>query len=154
MSAWSKQAVPLIFAETAAVAILAANSTSQRVRSIDARVQKWLQACWDALGSNRHNPADDKAMRKAVGSAQRIKDALMQEWSAGIQTNSEVTVALCIIAEDTIESMPAKHPGRRAWNYLLKALYDMLQLSDPHETDTHGYERGKRIAARVLEAAQ
>ena len=154
MSAWSKQAVPLIFAETAATAILAANSTSLRVRRIEVRVQRWLQACWDALGSSRHNPADEKAMRKAVGSAQRIKDALSREWAAGIQTDSEVTVALCIIAEDTLDSMPARHPGRRAWGYLLRALYDMWQLSDTDETDAHGYERGKRIAARVLEAAQ
>ena len=41
-----------------------------------------------------------------------------------------------------------------AWGYLLKALYDMWQLTDPKESGTRGYERGKRIAARVLEAAQ
>ena len=154
MSSWSKQAVPLLFVENAAGAILAANAARPYVRRIEVRVQRWLQACWDALGSSRHNPADEKAMRKAVGSAQRIKDALSREWAAGIQTDSEVTVALCIIAEDTLDSMPARHPGRRAWGYLLKALYDMWQLSDTDETDAHGYERGKRIAARVLEAAQ
>ena len=154
MSAWSKQAVPLLFAENAAIAILAANSTSLRVRRIEVRVQKWLRACWDALGSSRHNPADEKALRKAVGAAKRIKEALSLEWAAGIQTDSEVTVALCIIAEDTLDSMPAKHPGRRAWGYLLKALYDMWRLSDTDETDAHGYERGKRIASRVLEAAR
>ena len=154
MSAWSKQAVPLLFAENAAIAILAANSTSLRVRRIELRIQKWLQACWDALGSSRHNPADAKAVRKAQAAAQSIRDALLREWSAGVQTDSEVTVALCIIAEDTLDSMPARHPARRAWSYLVRAFYDMLALSDTDESDWHGYERGKRIAAKVLEAAQ
>ena len=154
MSAWSKQAVPLIFAEKAAGAILAANCVSPQVRRIEVRIQRWLQECWDALGSSRHRPDDAKAVRKAQAAAQSIRDALVREWSAGVQTDSEVTVALCIIAEDTLDSMPAKHQGRRAWNYLLKAFYDMWALSDTDESDWHGYERGKRIAAKVLEAAQ
>lgn len=154
MSAWSKQAIPLIFTENAATAILAANCVSPAVRRIEVRIQKWLQACWDALGSGRHNPADAKAVRKAQAAAQTIRDALLREWCAGVQTDSEVTVALCIIAEDTLDSMPAKHPGRRAWGYLIKALYDMWRLSDDDESDWHGYERGQRIAAKVLEAAQ
>ena len=154
MSAWSKQAVPLIFIEKAALAILAYNNNAT-TRRIEARLQKWIQGCWDAVSANgKHNPDGHKALRKTFAAGVAIKEALDKEMANGLlETDSEVTVAMCIVAEDTLDSMPAKHPGRRAWGYMLKALYDMWKLTDPKESDARGFERGKRIAARVLKAA-
>ena len=154
MSAWSKQAVPLIFVDVTFGAIMRYNSDRAAVRKLDVRIQRWLEGCWEALRNAKHKPEDDKAMKRAISSSERIQSALQKEWTSGVQTQSEITVALCIIVDDTLKSMPQKHPGRKAWDHLLKALYAAWRITDPKETDTHGYERGKRIAARVLEAAQ
>ena len=154
MSAWSKQAVPLIFIEKAALAILSYNHNAT-TRRIEARAQKWLQECWNAVNGGKGNPDGHKALRKSYGAGVAILDALNKSMARGLtETESEVTVAMCIIAEDTIDQLPAKHQGRRAWTYLLKVLYDLWKLTDTDESDTRGYERGKHIAATVLEAAQ
>ena len=167
MSAWSKQAVPLIFFEVSFRAIFdspehkAALSDRTpveraRIKRLDARLDRWLQACWDALRASKHNPKDEKAEKKAVASARKISLALAGEWNQGVQTDSELTVALCIVAEDTLDAMPASYPPetKKAWERLIKALYDAWEISDPQEEDSLGYERGKVLAQHILEAAR
>ena len=153
MSSWSRQAVPLVFIEKASLAILQANDKKLTQR-LEIRLEKWLQSCWDVLNSGKNKPNAEQALRKTYAAGVSIKNSLDKEMASGLtETESEVTVAMCIIAEDTIDSMPAKHPGRRPWSYLLKVLYEMWELSDPDESDSLGYERGKRIAEKVLEAS-
>ena len=154
MSAWSKQAVPLIFFEQMMASIVEHNGHRATVRNINARVEKWLKGCWAVLQAAKHKPDDSKAVAKAQNAAKLISQALIEEWKDGIQTSSESTVAMVIIAEDTLDSMPVRHPARKAWKGLVMSLYATWRITDPKESDTRGYERGKRIAARVLEAAQ
>ena len=154
MSAWSKQAVPLIFFEQMMASIVEHNGHRATVRNINTRVEKWLAGCWKVLADAKHKPDDSKALNKAQNAAKLISAALIEEWRDGIQTNSESTVAMVIIAEDTLDSMPVRHPARKAWKGLVMSLYAAWRITDPKEDDLKGYERGKRIAARVLEAAQ
>jgi len=152
MSAWSKQAIPLIFIEVSVSAMSSKNKDNsvERVRN---RAYKWIQKCWDQLAENKGNQKDDKAMKKAVDSSERIKAQLSKMWRDGLETNSELTVALCIIAEDTIDSMPKDKQRRYPWLFLLRTLYDMWKLSDPEEAEWKGYLNGKVIASKVMEAA-
>ena len=154
MSAWSKQAVPLIFFEQMMASIVEHNGHRATVRNLNARVEKWLKGCWAVLQAAKHKPDDSKAVAKAQNAAKVISHALIEAWRDGIQTNSEGTVAMVIIAEDTLDSMPVRHPARKAWKGLVMALYAMWKVTDPKEADILGYERGKRIARTVLEAAQ
>lgn len=154
MSAWSKQAIPLVFLEITMNAIRVGNNEHAAVRRIDRRVQRWLGECWDVINGDQRGPAHHKAERKVQAASATLRSVLEKMWPQGIPTPSEVTVAMCIIVSDTRDNMPKKHPARRPWGYLLKALDDLFLLTDPEITDQRGYERGKIIAAEVLEVAQ
>lgn len=153
MSAWSKQAIPLVFLEIVMNAVLVGNNEHAVVRRIDKRVQRWLSDCWGIINSDPRGPAPAKAERKVQAASAELRADLERMWPQGIPTPSEVTVAMCIIVSDTRDSMPKKHPARRPWGYLLKALDDLFYLTDPNVTDDLGYQRGKTIAAHVLRVA-
>ncbi|MDY0274763.1 MAG: hypothetical protein RBR42_04895 [Desulfomicrobium sp.] len=154
MSAWSKQAIPLIFLEITMNAIMVGNQDAAIVRRIDKRVQRWIGDCWSVVNNGKASPDNSQAQRKVQSAAASLKKQLDHEWINGIQSASEVTVAMCIIVSDTRDDMPKKHQGRRPWGFLLKALDELFLLTDPEVTDQRGYERGKIIAAKVLEAAR
>lgn len=154
MSAWTKQAVPLVFLEIGINAVIATNGHHAAIRRIQARIDKWLHECWAPL-RDRGRIDDTQAQRVTVKAAAAIQGHLATLWrDGGMKTPSELPSAMLAIAEDVRQQLPRNDRQRlRAWGYLVAALYDLCQVADPLLTDNEGQERGLRIAAVVLKEA-
>ena len=154
MSAWKKQAVPLVFLEIGMGAVVQSNGHIAAIRRIQARIDKWLHECWAPL-RDRGRIDDTQAQRVTVKAAAAIQGHLAALWrDGGMKTPSELPSAMLAIAEDVRQQLPRNDKRRlRAWGYLVAALYDLCQVADPELTDNEGQERGLRIAAVVLKEA-
>ena len=156
MSAWKKQAVPLVFLEIGMTAILKNNGHHPAVRRIHARVERWLGECWEPLRAKSGRIDDESAVKQTVRAATEIQSRLVKTWgAAGLTRPVEMPCAMLTVAEDTLASMPVrKKDGRRkAWGYLIRALWDLCQVVDPEFTDRAGQDRGVKIAEIVMEVA-
>lgn len=154
MSAWRKQAVPLVFLEIGIGAVVQTNGHLVDIRRIQSRIDKWLHECWTPL-RERGRIDDAQAQRVTQKAATAIQDNLASLWRyGGMKTPSELPSAMLAIAEDVRQQLPRNDKARlRAWGYLVTALYDLCQVADPELTDNEGQERGLRIAAVVLREA-
>lgn len=154
MSAWKKQAVPLVFLEIGTSAVIKTNGHIATIRRIQARVDKWLHECWEPL-RDRGRTDDHQAHRVTMRAAEAIQGHLASLWSTeGMRTPSELPSAMLAIAEDVRQQLPRNDKARlRAWGYLVTALYDLCRAADPELTDNPGQERGLQIAALVLKEA-
>ena len=154
MSAWKKQAVPLVFLEIGMGAVVQSNGHIAAIRRIQARIDKWLHECWVPL-RDRGRIDDTQAQRVTVKAAAAIQGHLAALWrDGGMKTPSELPSAMLAIAEDVRQQLPKNDKARlRAWGYLVAALYDLCQVADPELTDNEGQERGLQIAALVLKEA-
>lgn len=152
MSAWKKQAVPLVFLEIAMQSVTKENGKMRRIKAIDKRVQHWMTEAWKPVNEKRID--DKKAMHITVQASAQIQTALAKYWVNGVQTVSELPNAMLVIAEDSLRRMPPNNKERRkAWGYLVAALYDLCLVADPDLTDNVGQERGIEIAGMVMEVA-
>lgn len=154
MSAWTKQAVPLVFLEIGTAAVLKTNGHHAAIRRIQARIDRWLHECWQPL-RDKGRIDDDQAQRVTAKAAAAIQDNLAKVWrDGGMKTPSELPSAMLALAEDVRQQLPRNDKKRlRAWGYLVTALYDLCQVADPELTDNEGQERGLQIAAVVLREA-
>lgn len=156
MSAWKKQAIPLVFLEIGMGAIMKNNGHNPAVRRIHSRVERWISECWGPLRATHGRIDDDAAVKQTVRAASEIQKRLVKTWGpAGLTRPVEPPCAMLTVAEDTLATMPRrKKDGRRkAWGYLIRALWDLCQLVDPDFTDREGQDRGVRIAGIVMEVA-
>ncbi len=154
MSAWSKQAVPLVFLEIGTAAVVQTNGHLADIRRIQARIDKWLHECWQPL-RDKGRIDDDQAQRITTRAAASIQGNLAKVWrDGGMKTPSELPSAMLALAEDVRQQLPRNDKARlRAWGYLVTALYDLCLVADPDLTDNEGHERGLQIAAVVLKEA-
>ena len=154
MSAWTKQAVPLVFLEIGTAAVLKTNGHHAAIRRIQARIDRWLHECWQPL-RDKGRIDDDQAQRITTRAAASIQDNLSKVWrDGGLKTPSELPSAMLALAEDVRQQLPRNDRKRlRAWGYLVTALYDLCLVADPDLTDNLGQERGLQIAAVVLKEA-
>jgi len=154
MSAWTKQAVPLVFLEIGTAAVLKTNGHHAAIRRIQARIDRWLHECWQPL-RDKGRIDDDQAQRITTRAAASIQDNLSKVWrDGGLKTPSELPSAMLALAEDVRQQLPRNDRKRlRAWGYLVTALYDLCLVADPDLTDKQGQERGLQIAAVVLKEA-
>lgn len=154
MSAWKKQAVPLVFLEIGMNAVIQTNGHLTEIRRIQARVDKWLHECWGPL-RERGRIDDHQAQRVTQKAAKAIQAHLASLWRyGGLKSPSELPSAMLVIAEDVRQQLPKNDKARlRAWGYLVTALYDLCRVADPELTDNPGQERGLQIAALVLKEA-
>ena len=154
MSAWAKQAVPLVFLEIGTAAVLKTNGHHAAIRRIQARIDRWLHECWQPL-RDKGRIDDAQAQRVTVKAAASIQDNLSKVWrDGGMKTPSELPSAMLALAEDVRQQLPRNDKARlRAWGYLVTALYDLCLVADPELTDNLGQERGLQIAAVVLREA-
>ena len=154
MSAWTKQAVPLVFLEIGTAAVLKTNGHHAAIRRIQARIDRWLHECWQPL-RDKGRIDDDQAQRITTRAAASIQDNLSKVWrDGGLKTPSELPSAMLALAEDVRQQLPRNDRKRlRAWGYLVAALYDLCLVADPDLTDNLGQERGLQIAAVVLKEA-
>lgn len=154
MSAWKKQAVPLVFLEIGTNAVIATNGHISAIRRIQARIDKWLHECWAPL-RDKGRIDDAQAQRVTVKAAEAIQCHLEKLWSnGGMKTPSELPSAMLAIAEDVRHQLPRNDRQRlRAWGYLVAALYDLCLVADPELTDNDGQERGLKIAGLVMRVA-
>lgn len=154
MSAWTKQAVPLVFLEIGIGAVIKTNAHHASVRRIQARIDRWLHECWQPL-RDKGRIDDDQAQRITTRAAASIQDNLARVWrDGGLKTPSELPSAMLALAEDVRQQLPRNDKKRlRAWGYLVAALYDLCLVADPDLTDNLGQERGLQIAAVVLKEA-
>lgn len=154
MSAWAKQAVPLVFLEIGIGAVIETNGHLADIRRIQARIDKWLHECWAPL-RERGRIDDAQAQRVTQKAATAIQAHLARLWrDGGLKTPSELPSAMLALAEDVRQQLPKNDKARlRAWGYLVAALYDLCQVADPELTDNEGQERGLRIAAVVMREA-
>jgi hypothetical protein len=154
MSAWKKQAIPLVFLEIAMKSITKENGHMQRIKAIDTRVQRWMKDAWKTINEKRGRIDDAKAMHITVQSAAQIQAKLAAYWDGGVQTVSELPNAMLVIAEDSLRRMPTNNKyRRRAWGYLVTALFDLCKVADPELADSVGQDRGIEIAEMVMEVA-
>ena len=156
MSAWKKQAVPLVFLEIGMDAIIKNNGHNPDVRRLHKRVARWLGECWSPLRIKAGRIDDDAAMKITVRAAESIQSSLTKTWGAhGLTRPVEMPCAMLTVAEDTMAGMPRrkKDSRRKAWGYLIKALWDLCQVVDPEFTDSDGQDRGVKIAEIVMEVA-
>lgn len=157
MSAWRKQSVPLVFLEICMGAIIKSNGASPVVRRINARVDRWMHECWEPLRARTGRIDDTQAQKVTAQAATAIQKQLSTFWGkGGLKSASELPSAMLVVAEDTYATMcPVKHKGRRrAWSYLIKALFDLCLAADPELTDNAGQERGIAIAGMVMREAR
>lgn len=157
MSAWRKQAVPLIFVDVCMEAVLKSNGHLPVVQRIGARVDRWVHECWEPLRAKAGRIDDKQAQKVVERSTAAIHKHLAKFWGRdGVKTVSELPSALLVVVEDTYATMcPVKHKGRRrAWAYLIKALFDLCLAADPDLTDNAGQERGIKIAGMVMREAR
>ena len=156
MSAWKKQAVPLVFLEIGMDAIIKNNGHNPDVRRLYKRVSRWLGECWEPLRARSGRIDDDAALKITVKAAEAIQARLTKTWgSAGLTRPVEMPCAMLTVAEDTLASMPkrAKDGRRKACGYLIKALWELCLVTDPEFTDRDGQDRGVKIAEIVMEVA-
>ena len=156
MSAWKKQAVPLVFLEIGMDAIIKNNGHNPDVRRLYKRFSRWLGECWEPLLAKSGRIDDDAALKITVKAAEAIQARLTKTWgSAGLTRPVEMPCAMLTVAEDTLASMPkrAKDGRRKAWGYLIKALWELCLVTDPEFTDRDGQDRGVKIAEIVMEVA-
>ena len=153
MSAWKKQAVPLIFIEICMGAIMEHNGEKAEIQRVNARVSRWLGECWEPLRAKGGRIDDNQAQRVTAKAAGAIQERMRAFWGGiGSNVGTELTNAMLVVAEDTLAGMPKNNAGRsRAWAYLVKALYDLCLLSDPELSDNLGQNRGIKLAEIVLE---
>lgn len=153
MSAWKKQAVPLIFIEICMGAIMEHNGEKAEIQRVNARVSRWLGECWEPLRAKGGRIDDNQAQRVTAKAAGAIQERMRTFWGGiGSNVGTELTNAMLVVAEDTLAGMPKNNAGRsRAWAYLVKALYDLCLLSDPELSDNLGQNRGIKLAEIVLE---
>ena len=86
MSAWKKQAVPLVFLEIGMDAIIKNNGHNPDVRRIHKRVARWLGECWGPLRTKAGRIDDDAAMKITVRAAEAIQSRLFStRFSTGTQ---------------------------------------------------------------------
>jgi len=154
MSAWKKQAIPLVFIEIGMGAVVQSNGHLAAVRRIQARIDKWLHEAWAPL-RDRGRIDDAQAQRVTQRAATATQASLALLWiDGGMKTPSELPSAMLAIAEDVRQQLPRNDRQRtRAWGYLVTALYDLCLVSDPELTDNEGQDRGLQIAAVVLKEA-
>lgn len=155
MSAWKKQAVPLVFIEICMGAIMEHNGEKTEIQRVNARVSRWLGECWEPLRAKGGRIDDNQAQRVTAKAAGAIQERMRVFWGGdGSNVGAELTNAMLVVAEDTLSGMPKNNAGRsRAWAYLVKALYDLCLLSDPELSDNPGQKRGIKLAEIVLEEA-
>ena len=156
MSAWKKQAVPLVFLEIGMDAIIKNNGHNPDVRRLYKRVSRWLGECWEPLRAKSGRIDDDAALKITVKSAEAIRARLTKTCGAhGLTRPVEMPCAMLTVAEDTLASMPrrAKDGRRKAWGYLIKALWELCLVTDPEFSDRDGQDRGVKIAEIVMEVA-
>lgn len=154
MSAWKRQAVPLVFLEIGLNAVIQTNGHIADIRHIQARIDRWLHECWQPL-RDKGRIDDAQAQRVTQKAATAIQAHLATLWRyGGMKTPSELPSAMLALAEDVRQQLPRNDKARlRAWGYLVTALYDLCQVADPELTDNSGQERGLQIAAVVLKEA-
>lgn len=154
MSAWKKQAVPLVFLEIGIGAVISTNGHNAAIRRIQARIDRWLHEAWAPL-RERGRIDDQQAHRVTQKSATAIEAHLSELWrTSGLKTPSELPSAMLAIAEDVRQQLPKNDRQRlRAWGYLVTALYDLCLVADPDLTDNDGQVRGLRIAGVVMREA-
>ena len=95
-------------------------------------------------------------MKITVRAAESIQARLTKTWgSTGLTRPVEMPCAMLTVAEDTLASMPkrAKDGRRKAWGYLIRALWELCQVTDPEFSDRVGQDRGVKIAEIVMEVA-
>ena len=156
MSAWKKQAVPLVFLEIGMDAIIKNNGHNPDVRRLYKRVSRWLGECWEPLRAKSGRIDDDAALKITVKAAEAIQARLTKTCGAhGLTRPVEMPCAMLTVAEDTLASMPRRaNDGRRkAWGYLIKALWELCLVTDPEFSDSDGQDRGVEIAEIVMEVA-
>ena len=155
MSAWKKQAIPLVFIEVAVQALNSDIEGDQRFNRIVQRVDKWLDACWQPLREKGGRIDYAYAEKITVAAAAEVQDILGVIWKDGMQSHAEIPSAMLAVAEDTRASMPkgVKPERLHAWHWLIVALFDLFLLFDPDISDDVGYKRGLRIAEAVMGAA-
>lgn len=155
MSAWKKQAVPLVFLEIAMDAVLKTNGHNRAVRRIDARVRKWLAEAWKPLNERTGRIDDTAAHRQTIAASKAISDALTRIWGdGGMKTPSELPSAMLVITEDKHAQLPRTNKDRRkAWERLIAATYELCLVADPELVDNEGQERGVMIANIVMREA-
>lgn len=154
MSAWKKQAVPLVFLEIGMGAMTSANPSSEAINRVAKRIDKWLHECWAPL-REKGRIDDTQAQRVTAKAATAIQVHLAKLWAhEGIKSPSELPAAMLAIAEDVRQQLPRNDKRRiRAWGYLVGALFDLFKIADPDLSDRAGEDRGLRIAAVVLKEA-
>jgi len=154
MSVWSKQAIPLIFFDVVANAIETSGERDETIIALNKKIKEQIGACWNLLKKKRNYPKGAAMLKKASEAAGAISIALTNEWMCKETSQIEIIVAMCIIADDTIDNMKRNVEDREAWTKLLELLYIALEMSDPEEKDTLGMKRGGRIADAIFKVAQ
>ena len=154
MSAWKKQAVPLVFLEIGMGAVTSANPSSEAINRVAKRVDTWIDAAWQPI-REKGRIDDFQAQRVTVRAAANIKKYLEKAWQdGGIKSPSELPAAMLAIAEDVRQQLPRNDKRRiRAWGYLVVALFDLFKIADPDLSDRAGEDRGLEIAKIVMREA-
>lgn len=155
MSAWKKQAIPLIFVEVCMDAILKSNGHIPAIARISKRVDRWVGECWAPLRAKAGRIPYDRAQKITVKAAASIQRQLAKFWSDGIQTSSEIPNAMLVVTEDTYAVLDkVKHKARRrSWGFLIRALVDLSLVADPEIDDHLGQERGVKLGEMVMKEA-
>jgi hypothetical protein len=152
MSAWRKQAIPLVFLEIGMGAVIGSNAHNKRINVIKVRIDKWLHEAWQPLKDRGHTQAVGVTQKAATA----IQASLGRLWAdnGGLKTPSELPSAMLAMAEDVRQQLPKNDKARiRAWGYLVAALYDLCLVADPELSDNPGQVRGLEIAKIVMREA-
>ena len=149
MSAYRKQAIPLVFVELVRDAMLQTNSEPEFLQAME-RVNGALDACWACIQIKGCDPGLARACRMISESYTRMQAAIERTvWErCPTQCGAELLNGLSGIVEDTVFQLPKnKFPERiAAWEQLAAVVYDLCALSEVDEPDDECYRTAAMLA--------
>lgn len=153
MSAWTKQAVPLVFLRISMGSLASTNGHIRAVKRVHAAMDKALDRAWAALGRQPHCQISyEKQQRTVSASSMAMRNELEKLWTSGVEHITELPYGMLFVAEEVLRMMPkGKVPGReKAWSLIACLCLALCRMTDAEFKDLAGTERGESIRNIVM----
>ena len=155
MSAWTKQAVPLVFMRIAIGSLAETNGHIKAVKRARQVMDLSMAMAWHGLRRRNYPVSYERQQRIVSESALAMRDKLARLWASGVEHVTELPYGMLFVAEDVLRMMPQEKMPEcaRAWRLIACLCLALCKMTDADAIDVNGGKRGDQIRIIVMEEA-
>lgn len=152
MSAWKKQAVPLVFLEVAMGSLVATNGHIDAVQRVHKAMECAMSSAWSDINRRAYPISREQQQRTISVSALAMRKELAKLWMSGVEHVTELPYGMLFVAEEVLRMMPKDRwpEGEKAWRLIACLCLALCRMTDPRFVDLDGTERGESIRNIVM----